>query len=1388
MPAAGGTGRRAALFGRDSALFSRVSQLLDQSLELQPEQRESWLAGIERSDPEAAAALGQLLQAEGACRAAGFLEHAISGLQELPAQVDEALVGQKFGPYRVRSLLGRGGMGSVWLAERADGLFTREVALKLVHPALMGRGLTERMAREREILASLAHPNIARLFDAGLAADGQPYLALEYVAGTPITEYSDRERLPLRDRLILFRQVLGAVQYAHAHLVVHRDLKPSNVLVTDEGEVRLLDFGIAKLLTEGAAKETELTQLGGRALTPDYAAPEQILGAPVTTATDVYALGVLLFELLTGERPYQLKRDSRGALEEAILEAEPLLPSRVPFRVGTAVARVSTPGKLVRALRGDLDTIVLKALRKTPAERYATADAFGEDINRYLRGDAVLAQPDRFAYRAAKFVWRNRVPLATGLLVFLALAAGLAGTAYEARLAAVQRDVAVRDHLRLLTQTAAARLKQGDAPGAMSIILEILRLRLPGAGRTPEALSVFEEARAADTQLTALTGHADRVTSAAFSPDGRRILTASYDRTARIWDAVSGLQLISATGHAERLSAAQFSNDGQQLVTASADGTARIWDATTARQRIALTGHQGPVTAAAFSPDGRRVVTASIDKTARMWNAVTGQPILVLAGHTEQVNFSGFFPLDNRLLTTSDDGTARIWSGTTGKELMRLRGHTEYVQSAALSPDGRRTVTVSFDKSARIWDNATGRQLAQFTNTAPCVAASYSHRGDRIAVACFDNTARVLSAASGELVDTLSGHTGLVLSAAYAPDDRRIVTSSSDHTARVWATQPRGELLVLNHANRVTSAVFSRDGERVVTSSYDKTLRLWDAASGRQLMQLDAGQAITSVALSPDGRLLATGSDEKTPQIWDSASGRLIASLQGHTARVNNVEFSPDGTRVVTASNDRTVRIWDVASGRQSAQLNGHADSTIMAEFSPDGQRVITGSADRTVRIWDAATARQLMELDGHTDTVNSVQFSPDGQRILTASDDGTARIWDARNGTPILELRGHRGGISNAVFAPDGQRIATSSFDRTVRIWDSRSGQLLTVLSGHPDSVNDVEFSPDGHRLVTSSDDRTARLWDAATVTLETQIAWSEAAQFDPLSAKQRSELGLVAPADVRLWNNSGTACDEAAAAPYDPDRRAPGVMPEALVADLALRSCSADERDSWMAARLFYQRGRALVASGAFAPARTAFESAQERGYRAARVDLARLLSRPEAGMLDAPRAVSLLEHAWKDGVTIAAFDLGGIYERGIAVPGDPAKYQLPPDPTRAASWYGKAMQAGEPNALAHMGEQADRRALEASTTAGRNALWLEAFGLYAAAAERTRVEDWPDQAWRRWRYRRASLARLLEREGMVEEVANAYESARTRYADRSPALWKLPTTLYRKPGGAD
>jgi eukaryotic-like serine/threonine-protein kinase len=411
------------------------------------------------------------------------------------------LEGRLFGPYRVIRLLGRGGMGSVWLAERIDGLFERQVALKIMHHALLDTREQDRFARERQIVGALRHPHIAQLLDAGVSADGQPYLALELVEGTSITAHADAHRLPLRRRIELMLQVLSAVEYAHNSLVIHRDLKPSNILVTPAHEIRLLDFGIAKLMSDGIARETELTAAVGRALTPEFASPEQLLGQPLTTASDVYSLGVLLYALLSGEQPYRLAHRAPGALEDAILNVEPLRPSARAPTPEASELRGATPQKLTRALRGDLDTIVLKAIRKDHRARYPSAEAFRQDLERYLAGEPVLARPDSRAYRTGKFLRRHWLRVGVGALVSMALIGAAAVSVEQARAAKHHQLIAEREArrsqavLEFLLDLFAKNSDQQSAP-AVARELTARQLLEIGAREAPRRLESDPEVQA----------------------------------------------------------------------------------------------------------------------------------------------------------------------------------------------------------------------------------------------------------------------------------------------------------------------------------------------------------------------------------------------------------------------------------------------------------------------------------------------------------------------------------------------------------------------------------------------------------------------------------------------------------------------------------------------------------------------------------------------------------------------------------------------------------------------------------------------------------------------------------------------------------------------------
>jgi serine/threonine-protein kinase len=406
------------------------------------------MESLRTENPVLAGQIQELLQRDHAAEHEGFLNSSPILSPETPA-----LAGQVVGAYRLISAIGHGGMGTVWLAERNDGRFQRKAAVKFLSIGLVGHSGEERFKQEGAILARLANPNIAELLDAGVTGGGQPYLILEYVEGEPIDRYCDERRLDVRARVRLFLDVLAAVAHAHANLIVHRDIKPSNVQVSKIGEVKLLDFGIAKLMEgegpEGAA--TALTCESGSPLTPDYAAPEQLTGSPITTATDVYALGVLLYLLLTGQHPTGLGARSPAELLKAITETEPPRTSEtVPQEQAAAVAmnRGTTAEKLRRQLRGDLDTITAKALKKNPQERYVSVTAMADDLRRYLRNEPINARPDTLRYHAAKFVRRNRTAVALATLAVAGTLAGLATAVHEARKARSQRDFALRQVVR----------------------------------------------------------------------------------------------------------------------------------------------------------------------------------------------------------------------------------------------------------------------------------------------------------------------------------------------------------------------------------------------------------------------------------------------------------------------------------------------------------------------------------------------------------------------------------------------------------------------------------------------------------------------------------------------------------------------------------------------------------------------------------------------------------------------------------------------------------------------------------------------------------------------------------------------------------------------------
>jgi WD40 repeat protein/predicted Ser/Thr protein kinase len=1006
--------------------------------------------------------------------------------------------GTVIGRYKLLELIGEGGMGLVYLAEQQEPI-RRRAALKIVKLGMDTKQVIARFEAEKQMLALLDHPNIARVYDAGTTEAGRPYFVMEYVKGQSITEYCDQHKTSIEDRLKLFRQVCEGVQHAHQKGIIHRDIKPSNILVTVEGDravPKIIDFGIAKAVTQQFTEGTLFTQQGQLLGTPEYMSPEQtdLATQDIDTRSDIYSLGVVLYQLLAGVLPFGRESFEKGGFAEiqrVIQEVDPPNPSTALSKLGDEAKKIAEKRRtqvvpLAKRLHRELEWIPLKAMRKERVRRYRSASELADDIQNYLNGNPLIAGPETAIYRVKKFVRRHAGSVATVILVSAAIILGLviSSAMFFRSERALQREAIARKQAEQAENVAQeqrnlAETKAEDLRRAMyvnNIQLADSKCREGNIRRVrelldscPNDLRGWEWSRLnyiSDQSIMTLHSNQGAVHSVALSPDGKRIISGSSD-TVKLWDAETSTEVMNMRGHTSIVVSVAFSPDGKQIASGSHDRTVRIWDASSGKELMTLRGHQTALLSVKFSPDGKRIVSGSYDKLIKVWDAKTGADVMTL--HGLEINSVAFSPDGKQIVSGDVWGEIKVWDAVTGKEETTLRGYgydNGWVPSISFSPDGKFIVS-GWGNEIKIWNVSTGTEIMTLRgHDGPTMSVIFSKDGKNIVSGSMDNTIKVWDTATGKIVLTLRGHEGYVNSVEFTPDGKKIVSGSQDGTVKVWDLSIDRESTRIFGQSTLTSIVFSPDGKHIVSGSYAGEVKIWDVESGAELMTLRGHEEVFSIAFSSDGKRIVSGGVDKTISLWDAVTGTELMALRGHEKSITCVAFSVDNKLIVSGSGDKMIKVWDATTGAELMTLSGHKEPISSISFSPDGKQIISGSRDGTIKVWDVASGTEVMNLSEQKRGVACVLFSPDGKRIASASYDGTTKILDTTNGNELMTLRGHGGAVRSIAFNPDGKRIISGSMDRTVKVWDMATGTELLTLHANFDQVYSVAFSPDGKTI----------------------------------------------------------------------------------------------------------------------------------------------------------------------------------------------------------------------------------------------------------------------------------------------------------------------------------
>lgn len=1023
--------------------------------------------------------------------------------------------------------IGRGGIGRVLVAR--DNHLGRDVALKELldsdlirsplstaegHVTLSGAApALTRFLREARVTGQLEHPGIVPVYELGARADGTLYYTMKLVRGRTLAQ-ALQGRTSLEDRLRLlphFVSLCHAVAYAHSRGVIHRDIKPANVMLGEFGETVLLDWGLAKVRGsadihgELLSRSTELrrsaldglTVEGSAVGTPQYMSPEQVMGDTehIDAPADVWALGVMLYQMLTGTLPFE------GATAAEVMRnvlKQPLVP----------------PQQREKAAPPELASICLRALARDPAARFPSARELGEELEAFRAGRPVSSHRYTVWEHAQRFVARHRAILGAGVAVLIVVVAALAvvTASWRGERAARQREAEARATERQQRLEASFRLAQGLAERAERLTRErsLLDARIfaaaswlanPAAGgrddarellaRGPEAEASVLAARSRYYQssvetvvsLAATAEAGASLLAVALAPDGSLVATGGGKGHIALWGAGDGRRLSTMRADDEVRDLA-FSPDGGRLAAVTRSGQVECWDAGRGARLWSARADDGETNAVAYAPDGGSVVTAGRDGVIRLWQAADGQALGRLGGHPAAVHDLATIASERGPLVASAgrDHTVRVWDLGQRRLLATLAGATAVVRGVAFGAGGSLVAAVSYDKTARVWELPSGRP--------------------RLVAGGFEDE---------------------MLSVAMTPDGGRLAAGGWDGRVTLWDVEASVPLVALSHQSPVWAAAVGHDGRLLAAVTEDGRLRLWKLAPPRPVLAVPERTFIWSLDLSPDGRSAATAGTDGVVRLHDLAAAGHPRLLRGHRDIVGSVAFAPDGHTVASSGFDGTVRLWDVASGRQTRLLAGHRGFVRSVAWSPDGALLASGGSDGTVRVWNAASGTEILCV-ASPPIVRVVAFDPAGGELAAAGDGPHVMRWAVPGGTALAPLPVTGSALSGLAYARDGHLLAVGDEDGWVVLFDPRAGRELGRRKVHAGFVYTLRFSPDGRWLVSAGDDRRVGLLRPADLVPELLLEASQSVMAIDLAADGKSlamgdgHLGRIVPLDLRL------------------------------------------------------------------------------------------------------------------------------------------------------------------------------------------------------------------------------------------------------------------------------